>query len=555
MTPTLPIASPWRRGLAFLASLLFWSGSVFATPAEKDSCSLSTPWPDGVVVGSGAGERYRDLRYWSGTTARLDVLLPAGWSGNAETTLLFIHGGGGYSGDKYEVPLREFFFEALRAGLPVVTVNYSLAAPGSVGSGGGDFSAGLRDVRAALAWIRRPTDTGTSGQDVGLPECVVVIGSSAGAQLASLIGTAWNADEGGRFDPGIPGANPRADLVVCVSGIFDLFALGTRGACPETKCHRPPFSGGFPDAGWCGTGGGFPAGYPGLSGAEWSRLPWGSQLPNGVWPPELWLGCEWGDHACAPPVPVPVPTNVLTGNTFADSSAIHWIDRSDTPFYLVHGVCDPITPFGQSEDFHAALRAAGVPSRLRSLDRSGHGIQPRGGGSNGVLSPAEAVIEVRTAIAFWNAQGGCSQAWTARYGCGVNPRGSIRVLDGHPSVGETVRLGLHNPVGTQTTGALPLLFVSTGAAPGFPCGDPLPGFGMSGAGELLIDLIAPALLSQVLTGSVWGGSASPAIVPVAFPADAALIGGRIFAQGLLVDPSGLGVRFAVTDAIEFRIGR
>lgn len=531
--------------------LLFVSASPTASPSTESACSAPPNWPTAMMVGNGAGLRYRDLPYWSGTNARLDVLLPTGWSGNAPATILFLHGGGGFSGSKYELAVRDFFFGMMRRGFPVVTVDYTLSPPGSPGGG---FRAGLRDARAALAWVRRSTGGVTSGQDVCLPDCVVVVGSSAGAHLASLIGTTWNADDQGLYDPAISGANVRADLVVCVSGLYDLYGVGANGACPPTRCYSPPHNVRFPASGWCGSGSGWPAGYPALPGWEWALLPWGTRLPHGLWPPELWLGCRWGDVSCSPAPPGPLPTNALTGNSFADASALNWVDEGDTPFYLVHGVCDPITPYGQGEDFRDALVAAGVPVQLRSIEGSGHGLRPRTAGSNGLVSPAEGVAEVQQAIAFWNSLGGCTRAWSVRYGCGTNPRRSIRILDGHPRIGERVHLGLHNPAGSQAGGALSYVFVSTAPASGFPCGQTLPGYGMAGPAELLIDVGPAALVPLVFSGSPWNGAPDPAVVPIDFPADSALIGTRIYAQGLLLDLSGTGTRFGATDAVEFWIG-
>ena len=46
------------------------------------------------------------------------------------------------------------------------------------------------------------------------------------------------------------------------------------------------------------------------------------------------------------------------------------------------------------------------------------------------------------------------------YGCGVNPRASLVVLDGDPTIGTTLTFGVDNPLGTQQSGASALVAAS-----------------------------------------------------------------------------------------------
>jgi len=141
------------------------------------------------------------------------------------------------------------------------------------------------------------------------------------------------------------------------------------------------------------------------------------------------------------------------------------------------------------------------------------------------------------------------------YGCGVNPAGSILVLDGIPALGRTMTVGVHNPLGTQTSGSTAYLVFSTSPAAGYPCGIRLPGWGMGGpgaTGELLVD--PGALDASFGRFGVWTGVPTELVVSV--PGDPILVGARVFGQGLVLDPTGLPSvpRFGLTDAIELTIG-
>ena len=138
------------------------------------------------------------------------------------------------------------------------------------------------------------------------------------------------------------------------------------------------------------------------------------------------------------------------------------------------------------------------------------------------------------------------------YGC-TGPPGSLLVLDGAAAPGASVVIGVHNPLATQPPGALPLLALALTPAPGFPCGTPLPGWGMAGpgaVGELLVSPLPPNPL-LLLAGSPWTGTPSP--FPLAVPSDPSLVGTALFLQGVLIAP-GAGVEIGATEGLELVIG-
>ncbi len=138
------------------------------------------------------------------------------------------------------------------------------------------------------------------------------------------------------------------------------------------------------------------------------------------------------------------------------------------------------------------------------------------------------------------------------YGCEINVRGSLSLLDGNPAVGESFDLGVDNPLGTQAPGATSFLMLSLLPDPAFPCGTVLPGFGMQSAsapGELLISPLVPPLV-----GPPWQGPAQPAPFSIAIPARPTLVGIDVFVQGALFDPTGRGgVGLGLTNALKLRI--
>jgi acetyl esterase/lipase len=137
------------------------------------SAVLAVEPPAGVTV-------LKDIEYvpGGGSLQSLDLYLPAESRTSSVPLVIFMHGGGWHSGSKDGCPA-QFMSEH---GYAVASINYRLL-PDAV------FPAQIEDCRAALRFLR------THAAKYGInPDKVAACGGSAGAHLASLMGTAAAAD-------------------------------------------------------------------------------------------------------------------------------------------------------------------------------------------------------------------------------------------------------------------------------------------------------------------------------------------------------------------------
>lgn len=135
------------------------------------------------------------------------------------------------------------------------------------------------------------------------------------------------------------------------------------------------------------------------------------------------------------------------------------------------------------------------------------------------------------------------------YGCGVNPNGSL-VTSGRPAIGTTCTLSIDNPLATQAPGSLALLLLSLRADASYPCGTQVPGLGMNGVGEVLIQ--AP-LTTRI--GGAWAGTGQPVAFPLTLPWQVALAGLPLYAQGMLFDFSPTASHVVgLTTAVRLTVG-
>jgi hypothetical protein len=146
----------------------------------------------------------------------------------------------------------------------------------------------------------------------------------------------------------------------------------------------------------------------------------------------------------------------------------------------------------------------------------------------------------------------------ASYGCGVNPPDSLVAAYGEPALGTQMVFEVDNPFGTQAFASLAYLVVSTSPDAAFPCGTPVPGWGMGGpgaVGEVLVGLHPGGAAPAVTFGGLWVAPGVPAVSLVPMPVATHLVGSSVFVQGVLVDPAPLAsVPIGLTNALELTFG-
>ena len=119
------------------------------------------------------------------------------------------------------------------------------------------------------------------------------------------------------------------------------------------------------------------------------------------------------------------------------------------------------------------------------------------------------------------------------YSC-VNPTDSLVILSGGPLIGTSYTVGVDNPIGTSVLGSAAFVAVATLPDPSFPCGTPVPGFGMVGPfGEILLDVLPPNPFRYVAGESLWLTPGDPAPVVLTIPANPGLVGQVVHLQGFL----------------------
>lgn len=58
-----------------------------------------------------------------------------------------------------------------------------------------------------------------------------------------------------------------------------------------------------------------------------------------------------------------------------EASPVTHVSSGDAAFFTAHGTKDPLVPYAQGEEIHAALTKAGVPSILQEMTDGGHGFR------------------------------------------------------------------------------------------------------------------------------------------------------------------------------------
>ena len=261
-------------------------------------------------VGAAAVRTARDQTYITrgGRALRFDVA----WSeqGAPAPLVLLLHGGGWSGGSRASMQGEMLAFA--RRGYTAATVDYRLTQGAE-----NRFPAAVHDVRCALRTLRQRAGTYHIA-----PAHVALVGYSAGAHLASLIGVGADIRELADAECDAPAARAAADAVDAPAEQDDRVQAVISYAGPQDLRVNGPYT------------------------QEQADI-----VTN-------FLGVFPGD---APSVA-----------TLA--SPIAHVSAGDPPFLFLHGTDDPLVPVSHPRRMADALRQAGSPATVLELGGIGHGF-------------------------------------------------------------------------------------------------------------------------------------------------------------------------------------
>jgi acetyl esterase/lipase len=198
---------------------------------------------------------------------------------------------------------------------------YLVARPSYRLSSEAKFPAALKDIKAAVQWLK--SNAGTYNAD---PSRIAIWGASAGGTLAALVGTScevkeFNAAPANQGPPGLAAVTLDAGATSCVQAVID----------------------------WYG-----PIDFPSMDSQS---LP-GSMKHNAATSAEsTFIGCTLPE--CPP-------------GTLKAVNPITYITPDDPPFLIMHGTADTGVPYQQSMELYDALQAKGVKSELVLVPDANH---------------------------------------------------------------------------------------------------------------------------------------------------------------------------------------
>jgi acetyl esterase/lipase len=317
-----------RKTLAWRAAILMGAAVLAPAPiaAQDRDDAPSRYLPTPAVEYPGGVRSLRDVMFAELSGYRpltLDLYLPPE-GGTPKPVIVFVHGGawvhrtGRDGGTFRDFPAALASFAA--RGYVVASVNYRFSKETH-------FPGPVQDVEMAIQWLRRRAATYNID-----PARFVAWGSSAGGQIASLIGTGCDA-------PNLAPPMTKAPMT----------------KAPMTKAPQPSH---------CVQG---VIDWYGIIDLELHAADLGMDDKSGVNDQEdAYLGC--------------VIRSTCPAGWARSASALAYIDPRDPPFLIQHGLADTSVSPKQAQRLHDALRAAGVPAELVLYPDVSHGFAKVAGG-------------------------------------------------------------------------------------------------------------------------------------------------------------------------------
>lgn len=193
----------------------------------------------------------------------------------------------------------------------VASGDYAGVSVGYRLSGEATWPAQIHDCKAAIRWIK------AHSKEYGLDAAKIgVWGTSAGGHLVSMLGTSGDVKE---LEGNLGKHLDQNSRVACVVNFFGPENFLTMVRQPSTVNRTE-----------------------------------GSQYPEA-----LLLGGS-------------VPERQEAAR---EASPVTHVSKGDAPFFTAHGTKDPVVPYAQGQEIHAALQKAGVPSLLQEMTGGGHGFR------------------------------------------------------------------------------------------------------------------------------------------------------------------------------------
>lgn len=231
----------------------------------------------------------------------LNLELPS-VSGQPYPVIVYIHGGGWAWGSKDEqLPIRQVDQYLLQQGYAIASINYRLSDEAI-------FPAQIIDCQAAVCWLRAK-----AAQYRLDPARIGVWGFSAGAHLATLLGT---SGEAGEFDREVGNFeySSQVQAVAAFAPVVDF-----------SRC------------------------------LDFSPI---AEFNTPLSPEARLLGG-------------PIQENLALAQ---QANPLHYLSRNCPPFLIIHGEADEVVPIEHSLLLKEALESAGVDTNLYIVPGGGHGI-------------------------------------------------------------------------------------------------------------------------------------------------------------------------------------
>ena len=268
-----------------LFTFLYWNNQ------ESDESKL-LPEKTGYVLQSG-------VRYLNDSNPYhlMDVYLPIG--DGPFPAMIYLHGGGWVEGNRSEFGATAAFYA--KRGIAGFTIDYTLATQNNSA-----WPTNIDDALAAVRYIKN------NAQNFSVdPSRIASVGNSAGAQLASLLGT-LSGDESFLANSTTEHVNSQVQLVINYASVADLEFVGKN----RTENNNLIYS---------------------IVSSLFGNVSY-EQNPN------LWK----------------------------EASPATYISADDATFVFVHGIYDRIVPIEIAESFNTKLQNVGVETYFVKIDGDHH---------------------------------------------------------------------------------------------------------------------------------------------------------------------------------------